>query len=195
MNATTIKRELAPLFEQRERLAAELLVVTEERDAALLLPGPRYDQGIVDAAGQQIARVERELARLALRIDALEHQLPTADELTAAEAERTRLLAALKTSQERYREAWRALFDALADVEPHSNELAAARRETCAVEARLKAQAQEVGLEVTAPPTWNPPGEEQKILYLRAVLLSEVAFGEPSDTVTLDLANALKVAS
>lgn len=38
------------------------------------------------------------------------------------------------------------------------------------------------GLEVTAPPTWNPTGDEQKIVYLRALLLSEVAFGEPSDT-------------
>lgn len=151
MDATTIKRELKNLTDQRDRLQRELDAVTADRDEALT--DDRFQPDVVGSATQEIARLQRKIHTLELRIDALERQLPTSDETAEANAERARLLKRLAKAQERYRDAWSVVSDAVAELEPLANELVEARKESLQVEGQIKAHSQKFGIAAEAPTT------------------------------------------
>jgi hypothetical protein len=141
------------------------------------VPDANFRQDFVNAATQEIGRLERKLDSIDLRIDAFKRQLPNADEAAAAEKERKVLVKRLDVSKERFRSTWSKLYDAMAALEPVANELTEAREEFMRTENRIKAHSRKFGIEADAPDSWKPSDTEAQVVYLRGLLLEQVAFG------------------
>jgi hypothetical protein len=78
------------------------------------------------------------------------------------------------------------------ELDAAGDELSRARRESQRLAIAISDHDRRFALENEPTPGWEPPTAEAKVLYLRGLALSETALGGPSDTVKLDLANALK---
>jgi hypothetical protein len=101
-------------------------------------------------------------------------------------------LKELTSAQDRHRASWRKLLAALAAIDSLASDLTAARSDAQRLEARATDQVREYDISAEIPPRWTPAPPEQKLVYLRGLMLSELAFGEPSHTVVNDLANATR---
>jgi chromosome segregation ATPase len=192
VDATDIKRELDDLTPRQKALKKRLAEAAAERDRLLALPDVLFSQRDVDEASDEMARLERNVHDLDLRVDALKRQLPSKDELKSATAELDGLLKNIPAANERHRTAWTKLVEALAALEPLATELTSARRDAQRLEAQAQSRARKFALNAEVPSRWSPTPLEAKVVYLRGLALSELAFGDPSDTVTLDLTNATR---
>lgn len=100
-----------------------------------------------------------------------------------------RLIKELRDVHDLYGNAWSKLVEAAEGLKALEPSLTHARNEARILEARIKAHDQTFGFDAEAPPTWSPAAQEAKFVYLVDLMLSELAFAEPSGTIMGDLTN------
>jgi chromosome segregation ATPase len=188
-----VRRELRRTQEARAGVAAQRAAVEFQLQVALERPAPFYHEGEVRSHRVAIARCDERLRELDDRLAALERQLPTAEERAAAARQCETLRQEARQAATDFATATKAYVHAVAEAERAARALAAARVATRTVLATLAATLAIADLHESVPdgPVVDPP--LAKVLQLSAMMIGDIAYGDPDSVVELNL-NAARAA-
>lgn len=188
MTPAEIRDEIGRLRADLAELKKQRAAHEQELERELGVQEKFFNQPNVDALKWAIACIDHRQAQIADRIGALKRQLPGEATVRAAIAAAAGLRQQCGAASERFDALWPKLVGLLEDVDALAREVAIARSEAAHACARLTDVIAAAGLvDQVIPAAPESPSQEAKLVHLIGLLLAEVPYGDPSDTLLRDL--------
>jgi hypothetical protein len=149
-----------------------------------------FSESEVFECRRHLAHINEQRELVSGRIAAFEARLPSPEERRSAEASARELVETIAQTRVKFDTEWKRYGEVLEHAEHMAIAVTAARARAQASNGQLAELVAKFGLPIDTPNEPAPPTSEAKIAMLIGILVSEAAFGEPSDTVMGDLSAA-----